>query len=141
MLHFIWMIQVAMCFYMTGVIWIIQGVQYPSFLYVAPPLFPEFHRAHTFKMGFLVGPAMILELSAAALLCFYNPSGAELFFLSSVLLLWGWTFGVSVPLHSRLEKAYEKRSIQLLIRTNWFRTFLWSLRSGALLYLLWKGYL
>jgi hypothetical protein len=118
---------------MTGVIWLIQLVHYPSFIWIESKDFIKFHKLHTRTMSILVGPAMILELMVAI---FLAKSFAFYWICHVVLiaLIWFFTFRVSVPIHNRLEDGKQLDLIQSLIKTNWPRTLIWTLKSGCLIY-------
>lgn len=138
------LINLGLCFYMTGVIWLIQLIHYPSFLDIEPSRFLAFHEKHNQVMTLIVGPIMVLELVTAGLLALplareggspwsqVQNWGMAANFLA-VILLWGLTFLVSVPIHAKLGLGYNQVLIQSLVVTNWWRTILWSLRSIGLL--------
>lgn len=119
---------------MTGVIWIIQILHYPAFSWIEPARFSDFHRNHTQRITFIVGPMMIFEMVTGVLLVLHPPR-ETLLLLNLVLILGIWicTFALSVPLHNQLEGGKDVEKINRLIRTNWPRTFLWTLRSLLLL--------
>ena len=48
--------------FLTGLIWTIQLVHYPSFGLVGKAEFVRFHQAHTTRMGYLVLAPMVVEL-------------------------------------------------------------------------------
>lgn len=123
----------ACCCFLTGLIWLIQLVHYPSFRFVNASEFSAFHRFHSFYITFIVGPAMGLELLTGILLVQKNDTPFLTLNLGLILGIWIFTFFVSVPLHNRLEKSKSADLIQWLVLSNWPRTILWSLRSGALL--------
>jgi hypothetical protein len=119
-------------FFMTGVIWLIQLLHYPAFLLIEETQFLKFHQQHTNIMTMLVGPVMIVELSCSI----YLAKNLDRFWIMQfliVLLLWGLTFFVSVPLHNQLALGKNDVIINQLIMTNWPRTILWSLKSILIL--------
>lgn len=124
-----WLVtQLILCFYMTGVIWLIQLVHYPSFARINAGEFRAFHSTHTRYLGYLVGPAMVGELiSAAVLAAGWRPFWVANFLL--VLALWAATFFLSVPLHNVLAEGRDPRVIDRLVRTNWPRTLIWTCRA------------
>lgn len=124
--------QIFSCFFMTGVIWIIQLVHYPAFAFVDPKRFLSFHTLHSSQITWIVGPVMLIELSTAVGLCFLK---TPLVYanLISVVILWGLTGFVSVPIHTQLAQGLDLGLVQQLVMTNWFRTCMWSLRSVAML--------
>jgi hypothetical protein len=127
------------CFFLTGLIWTIQLVHYPSFAFVDPKLFSEFSSFHGFRISLIVVPLMVIELiTAGMLLGLHEGGGKNLFTLNLIMvgLIWASTFFLSVPLHTKLSQGYDKSSIELLVLTNWPRTIIWSLRSASLMWLL-----
>ena len=49
--------------YLTGVIWLVQLVHYPSFAQVPPAAFRAFHQSHLARMGWVVMAPMVAELA------------------------------------------------------------------------------
>ena len=135
------LINLTLSAILTGLIWTIQIVHYPSFLDVGTDQYLVFQQNHMKNISFLVGPLMILELGAGVYLLFDQfSSGLHwLILLGSLLLLiiWVVTIFVASPLHARLvSNGYEVQQIQKLINVNWIRTVAWSGRTGIFFYLL-----
>ncbi|MEM8906489.1 MAG: hypothetical protein AAGD05_01480 [Bacteroidota bacterium] len=126
-------VYLAISWALVGLIWVIQLVHYPFFRFVDPKAFHEAHQFHTFKITLIVMPLMLGELSLAAGLAYATAfSSIELLNLILVLLIWGSTFFVQIPLHQQLEKGKQDAVIQQLVRSNWFRTFLWTAKAGMM---------
>jgi hypothetical protein len=122
---------------MTGIIWYVQCVHYPSFRWIDRNHWGAFHRRHTGMTGAIVAPLMLGEVASAALLYvqsdFWRTHPLTLgagFFLG---LIWLSTLLVQIPLHHRLEKTRESAALERLIRTNWIRTAAWTGRLFCLL--------
>ena len=134
-------LNLAATFYLTGVIWIVQFVQYPFFADIDPQKFTRYHDDYRFWITPVVAPPMIVELLTAILLVFYAPAaiGSKLLWLALALtlLVWASTFFVQVPLHERLAGGFDAETHAALVRTNWIRTVLWSLRAVLVLYFAW----
>jgi len=134
--------QLLACFFMTGVIWIIQLIQYPGFIFSDREQFTNFHMFHSHRITFVVGPMMVLELLTAALLFAAHSQSSMVWAtwtitglnLASVVLLWALTFFISVPIHNKLTLGFDAGHVRKLTVTNWYRTALWSFRSALLLY-------
>ena len=125
--------QLLVSFFLCGLIWLVQLVHYPSFRYVARTDFTEFENFHTRKITLIVLPAMFIELVTAFLLVLYFPSEALFKFnICIIVLIWISTFVFSVPCHNKLLKYKDNESIDKLVQTNWFRTFLWSIKTFVL---------
>ncbi|GAA4378717.1 hypothetical protein [Hymenobacter koreensis] len=124
--------------YLTGLIWVVQLVHYPAFAQVPPAAFRSFHQAHMARMGWVVMAPMVAELGLAAWLFWQGRSPAAAWGLGLVVAIWLVTFLISVPLHNRLAAVgYDAAAIASLVRTNWLRTALWTVRlglTGAMLY-------
>ena len=125
--------QYFCCFFMTGLIWLIQLVHYPAFKFIDEKKFKEFHMFHSSRITYIVVPVMAIELLTAFILCFsVEPVYIVNFIL--VLILWGLTVFVSVPIHNSLTLGHDLKEINQLVKTNWFRTAIWTFRSVFLVY-------
>lgn len=125
---------------MTGIVWVIQKVQYPSFKYIPKEEFLSFHKFHSFHITWIVAPIMIVELVTAILLVYENYY-SEIFIKFLIILLinlilWIATFFLSVPCHNELSKNKSDESIARLVRANWIRTFFWTIKSIFLIVLI-----
>ena len=129
------LINLAISCYLLGLIFTIQVVHYPSFIYADRNLFHKFHLFHVKRISLIVMIPMLAELLAAGALAFISPSTMTLFLLSLVLLIWLSTAFLSVPRHNKLATSKNPRLISELTLTNWPRTILWSARVGILFYL------
>lgn len=128
-MNFLFFLNVISAFLLTGVIWTIQIVHYPSFHYIDKLSFTNFHNFHERRISIVVIPLMLIELITSVALYIYNLS--SIFFslnLLIVVLIWCSTFFVQVPIHSVLSQKKDKNLIEKLVNTNWTRTFLWSMR-------------
>lgn len=97
--------QAVSTFAMTGVIWLVQLVQYPSFRRVGAAGFGEFHRHHCAAIGLVVGPLMVVEFLTALLLAAVGePSWFWQGMLGLLLVLWLSTGLWQGRLHSRLSR-------------------------------------
>ena len=119
-------------FAMTGLIWLIQQVNYPLMALVSEDDFVAYEAAHCRRISPVVLPLMVCELLTSGWLAFrpISPVEQELIvgaFLTG--LLWLSTFLIQVPLHNRLEKCFDRATWRRLVLTNWIRTILWSARS------------
>ncbi|NNE90890.1 MAG: hypothetical protein HKN23_04525 [Verrucomicrobiales bacterium] len=121
---------------MTGIIWLVQIVIYPSYLDVGPSEFPAYHERYTVGISSIVGPLMILEaaLTLVALVRFWRSPLRWILVASAIPVgvLWLVTFAVQVPQHDSLAFAWSETVILDLIAGNWIRTVLWSLRLALL---------
>lgn len=124
-------------FFLCGLIWIVQLVHYPAFRFVEQGDFVKFEEFHTRNISFIVVPVMILELASAFLLFKNSVDHSNLLAINLLLavLVWIVTFVFSVPCHMKLAREKDLKSINLLVRTNWLRTFIWTAKSVLLIYI------
>lgn len=129
--------------YLVGLCWLVQRVQYPLMARVGVAGFGDYERAHVDRIGPVVAPMMLLELGTGLLLL---ASGEQAFrepaFLVAsglVVAIWLSTFLLQVPLHATLSRGFDVAAHARLVRTNWIRTIAWTLRGLLLAALLWSG--
>ena len=122
---------------MTGVIWFVQLVHYPSFRFIDKGVGQEAAQFHQRKTGILVIPLMLVEIGTAILLMgssWIMLYGTYLWInLGLLFFIWGVTFLRMVPLHRQLANRMDDEVISSLVSTNWIRTILWTMRAGLLL--------
>ena len=118
---------------MVGVIWVIQLLHYPSFHFIDDQKYIEFQHFHMQRISFIVIPAMLTELSSALLLAYFFGSSLTIILLALVLGIWGITFIFFTNMHHKLTDGYDQRIVDRLVKINWSRTALWSLRLIILL--------
>ncbi|MBC6991529.1 hypothetical protein [Hymenobacter sp. BT491] len=138
LLHLL-VLNFALAAYLTGVIWTIQLVHYPSFADVAQDRFVAFHQKHSNRISWVVMAPMVLELGSGAWLAWQGRSlGQSVWWaLGLVIIVWLSTFFITVPFHNRLGQGYNYIAIDGLVRTNWIRTLAWTARTVLLGWLLW----
>jgi hypothetical protein len=128
---------------MTGVIWLIQIVQYPFFAKIGKENFVEYHSSHSFWITPIVAPMMILELITSALLIVYPPQyiDSKLIWLGLLFATTVWlsTFFLQIPMHEKLSQGFDSESHSFLVNSNWIRTIAWSLHSILAVYFVWKS--
>jgi hypothetical protein len=125
---------------MTGVIWIIQLVHYPSFMYIEKNKFVDFEMFHSKQISKVVIPLMLLELVTSVLLIYISSQQSLLFIANFLLLIATWliTLFFSARYHKKLVDGFNELYILKLIKTNWARTIFWTTRSVMLLFLFTK---
>lgn len=114
---------------MCGLIWVIQVVHYPTFVFVERDRYAEFQRLHEMRISLIVIPVMLLELVSGALIALRQESSLWTINLVLILLVWGSTFAIQSPIHGKLEKGFDERLVKRLLRSNWVRTVLWTIHS------------
>lgn len=126
----------AATWFMVGLIWFVQVVHYPLFAAVGQQGWNAYSRRHQSLTTLVVGPAMLIEATSAAVLLALVPSALTATNAFMLALIWASTFFVQVPLHGRLSNGHNADVMRKLVVTNWVRTILWSVRGGLALILL-----
>ena len=123
----------ASTWYLVGLCWLVQRVQYPLMAAVGATHFAAYEQGHVFRIGPVVGPVMVVELLTGGALLFTQaplvrgPIGFLGFAL--ILVIWASTFFVQVPLHGSLSAGFDETTHAALVRSNWVRTWAWTLRG------------
>lgn len=120
----------AATWFMAGVGWLVQVVQYPLFASVGRESFVEYHRLHSARITPVVFPAMAIELATSAWLLFSRPAGTSMALVVAgfalALATWLATALLAVPRHSELGAGFDERTHRRLVRSSWVRTLAWS---------------
>jgi uncharacterized membrane protein len=126
-------VHTAATWFMVGVIWFVQIVHYPLFAGVGVSGFAAYEGRHQRLTGYVVVPAMLVELASAGLIALLPPPGVgrgwALAGLALALLVWASTFLLQVPCHRRLSRGFDAAVHRRLVGTNLLRAALWSARG------------
>lgn len=135
------LINAAVTWYLTGLIWTIQGVHYPLFGAVGKDSFRAYEAAHTRRITWVVGPPMLAELAVSAALVWWRPEQVPAWWawtgLALVGVIWVSTAFLQVPQHDRLARGFDAKAHAWLVQSNWLRTAAWSTRALLAAYALW----
>ena len=115
---------------MVGVIWIIQLVHYPSFHFIELNQYTTFQRFHMSRISYVVIPAMLTELFTLILIVISMNQIDTLVIASAILLIFIWlmTAVFFSGVHQKLTLGYDQTVVDKLVKLNWGRTLLWTLR-------------
>ena len=115
---------------MVGVIWVIQLVHYPSFHFIELKQYTDFQRFHMSRISYVVVPAMFTELFTLILIVISMDQIDNLVLASAILLIFIWlmTAVFFSGVHQKLTLGYDQTVVDKLVKLNWGRTLLWTLR-------------
>jgi len=134
------LIHAAVTLALVGLIWTIQWIHYPLFIWTDQREFQRFAAAHARRTGHLVLPLMLVELITGVWLAWRAPEpvGAMPFYagLALLALIWLSTFLWQMPQHRTLSRDWDDRAHRRLVRSNWVRTLAWTARGALMLWLL-----
>ena len=143
MTYLLLLLQLFSTFLMTGLIWFVQLVHYPLFANIGEDRFLEYEREHQRRTTWIVGPLMLVELISSLTWIWFPPQHISRWWIvfGAMLAIGTWlcTAFVQMPLHTALGNAYTQVHQAALVRTNWWRTILWSLRSLLLCGIGWQS--
>lgn len=134
-MNVVFLLHIFSCWFMTGVIWIVQILIYPNFRIIGPLQFRQFHQFHLKRITWIVAPFMLAELLTACWIAYERPDILSLINFGSVTALWALTRMVNVPTHEKL-KFEDQISQKNLSLKNWPRTILWTMRSICLFWMI-----
>ena len=131
------MIHIISTSIMVGVIWVIQLVHYPSFKYVNESDYINFQKYHMSNISYIVFPVMFTELITALIILFFGEK--SLFFVLSLIclfLIWVFTGVLFTKYHSILKEGKDLMIIEKMIKANWIRALLWTMRLIMILFVI-----
>ncbi|MFO7846388.1 MAG: hypothetical protein R6V27_07495 [Balneolaceae bacterium] len=126
--------------FMTGLIWTVQLVHYPSFHAFEKNQFAKHMDFHRTRISYIVLPVMLLELASSVSLAAMSTNFRSEFIiaLAVLIIIWASTFFLQVPAHGAIAQTYDRDVVKKLVATNWIRTLCWTFRTSILLYVLSK---
>ncbi len=136
-MNIILIIHAFACWFMCGLIWLVQVLVYPNFKIVGQNEFQSFHEFHLKRITWIVAPLMVVELGSSIWILFLNQNSIYWANLFSVILIWGQTAFVNIPSHNRLSFDIEKTKLEM-VSGNWPRTVIWSTRSFFWIWIIYK---
>ena len=111
---------------LVGVILMTQILSYPLLLKLTKSNFHVYYNSYTQRISFIVIPLMIFEVLLSSSLDFTLNNFYLLTSNILLLIVWGSTFFIQVPIHNKLSFNYSRALINKLIFTNWIRTIAWT---------------
>ena len=127
----IYNLHILTTLFMWGFITCIQLIHYPMIRFLQPESRPVFEKFHQRQISPLVVFSMGLEAFTGLWLCYVHSfKGFYLIGLTLIVLIWLSTLLLQVPMHNNIAKGVKvESSTNRLIRTNWIRTVLWTVRA------------
>ena len=127
-LELLMIIRTTIDFGLVVLIWLVQVIIYPSFLYTTKEHLCKWHQTYTNLISFFVIPLMFSQLFLVLYLTYKNPNLLNITSCMMVGLAWLSTLVLSVPLHSQIAQGSgDEVVLQSLVSTNWPRTLVWTL--------------
>ena len=129
--HPVEVMRLIVDFGLVILVWMVQTIVYPSFLYMAEKELNIWHTRYTTMITFFVAPLMFLQ---TGILVYQGIAMFSVWTLISIVLasgVWAITFLQAVPLHQKIGQLSDTIEVRKkLIQVNWPRTLLWTLIFG-----------
>ncbi len=114
-------------FGLVVLIWIVQLIVYPSFLFYKRENLVLWHNKYTQRIAIVVVPLMLIQLIISFANCILDFSMIKLSFFLVIVFLWIFTFTSFAPIHFKIsENNFETGQLKQLVKLNWIRTILWT---------------
>lgn len=108
-------------------IWMVQLIVYPSFLYYSKDEFLTWHKKYTQSLVIIVLPLLAGQGLSIAYHFFSEMTLFTFIQGSLITAVTLHTFIYFIPLHSQLQSNYSIELVKKLINKNWIRTIVWTL--------------
>ncbi len=119
---------------LVGLIWTVQVVHYPLMAMVGDDRFVAYESAHAPRMAAVVMLPWTLQGLTTAWLLLARPAGVPTWSIAvaavTAVLSVAVTVVWSVPAHARLGVGFDATIHHRLVRTNWIRTWAWTLHGA-----------
>lgn len=115
-------------FGLVVLIFMVQLVTYPSFLFFKRDNLIKWHTIYTGRITIIVAPMMITQ----GLLALYSIMEEVTMYSAVTVLLvcavWICTFTIFVPIHKKItQDSHSESDLKRLVSKNWIRVLLWTL--------------
>ncbi len=115
-------------FGLVVLIWLVQLVIYPGFLYFSKDSLISWHKKYTPRITIIVLPLMLGQLMQYGALLQQEKTFYSIGSFVMVLMAWLLTFTVFVPRHKEISNgSHTAKTLAQLVKFNWSRTLVWSL--------------
>lgn len=117
---------------LTGVIWILQVLYFPSMKGWQKESFVEFESLGLLHTGFVLMPLMFAEGITGSLLLLFRPASLPAWLpwvgVGFIAGIWLSSLLIQFPTQTMLGLGWDADNHAHLVQGNWFRTSLWTFR-------------
>ncbi|WP_033408481.1 hypothetical protein [Psychroflexus tropicus] len=120
-------LRLVIDFGLVVLIWMVQLIVYPGFLFYQEKDLITWHKVYTPRITIIVAPLMFIQAAVALYLVIIEFSLLHLIYTLLVVSIWISTFLFFVPLHQNIEsQKHIEVSAEKLSRGNLYRAFQWT---------------
>jgi len=108
-------------------IWMVQLIVYPSFLYYKDTELITWHTEYTPRITKIVAPLMFAQFGLPVFGLFQGLTAYSKLYAALVISMWLLTIIIFIPIHEKIQGGSASTDLlQRLVRTNWYRTAVWT---------------
>lgn len=108
-------------------IWMVQLIIYPSFLYYERSNLIKWHNKYTGLIAVIVAPLMLGQLGSTVYAVIIDAQAVSIIKLILVAFIWIFTFVYFAPTHGKVSEGdYTEATLHQLVKLNWYRTIAWT---------------
>ncbi|WP_246020008.1 hypothetical protein [Muriicola soli] len=120
-------IRLLLDFGLLILIWMVQLIVYPGFLFYSEEGLISWHKKYTPRISIIVIPLMLGQLMLYGSLLQSEKTIYSIACFVLVLLVWLLTFTIFVPRHKSITAGeFSRNTLVELANLNWLRAILWS---------------
>lgn len=109
-------------------IWMIQLIVYPSFLFYTAKELIAWHKMYTKAIALIVIPLMLGQLGITIYQVFLEQNTYTSTSIVLVVFLWGITLLKFAPMHQQISEGNtHEQLLKKLVQINWIRTIIWTI--------------
>ena len=109
-------------------IWMIQLIVYPSFLFYTAKELIAWHKMYTKAIALIVIPLMLGQLGITIYQVFLVQNIFTFTSIILVVFLWGITLLKFAPMHQQISEGNTHiQLLKKLVQNNWIRTIIWTI--------------
>ena len=120
----------------AGIVWFLQLNHYPLYREVPKSALPDYIAKHNRRLLLPVVMPMLVAIATSAWLAISRPRGlppAVVVVLAiDIFAIVVSTVALQGPAHVKLEREGHERLIEIIVRSNWIRTFGWTINVAML---------
>lgn len=121
-------IELLLDFGLLILIWMVQLIIYPSFLYYERKNLINWHNKYTGLIAVIVAPLMFGQLGFTIYGIANDLSITSVIKIILIAFVWIFTFAYFAPTHKKISKGdFSTNTLIQLIKLNWVRTISWTL--------------
>ena len=109
-------------------IWMVQLVVYPSFLYYSDEGLIKWHSRYVQRISLVVIPLMFGQTFVSGYQLYQEHTSYTVGSVILVIVTWVLTFSLFVPRHNSISNGvHTHKTLVELVSLNWSRTMIWTL--------------